>query len=224
MMAYHAGRLVSYAVVGVASGELGVVLQEGGALVGVQQSAALVAGIVVAIWGVAMLMSHAAPRAGRTWVPAFVQSATTRIMRSAMKLSPVGRAAMLGLATPLLPCGWLWAFAVVAAGTASALSGAVVMIAFCLGTMPVLALIGTGIHALGTRQRQLVGALAGVAMIAVGLHTAFVRADKADLVAHALAERTTVSGDPTDGSAWPGDEVPACCQVGPAADASRGKR
>lgn len=224
MAAYHLGRLASYVAVGGVCGAAGLVLQTGGLLVGVQQAAALAAGIAVAISGVAMLMAHAAPRTGKACVPRALQSATTHVMRSAMLLHPVARAAVLGLATPLLPCGWLWAFAVVAAGTASAMMGAAVMMAFWLGTVPVLALIGTGIHALGVRHRQVVGALAGVAMIAVGLHTAFIRSGKAVPVAHALSERTNLAeGSPVQHDV-PGDEAHACCRPAELADPSKVSR
>ncbi|MBE7450024.1 MAG: sulfite exporter TauE/SafE family protein [Kofleriaceae bacterium] len=40
------------------------------------------------------------------------------------------RAALLGLLSAALPCGWLWAFVVVAAGTGSPVGGALVMTAF----------------------------------------------------------------------------------------------
>jgi sulfite exporter TauE/SafE len=223
-VAYHAGRLASYALVGAISGAVGIVLQRGGSFVGVQQAAALVAGIVVALSGVAMLMAHAAPRVGKACTPPVLQSLTTRIIRCSMLLDPVARAAILGVATPLLPCGWLWAFAIVAAGTASTLQGAVVMVAFWLGTVPILALIGTGVHALGTRHRQMVGALAGVAMIAVGLHTAFVRAEKADHVANAVGGQPGRPGDASGPLELPGDEVPACCRIGTASEATVGRR
>ncbi|HRC54941.1 MAG TPA: sulfite exporter TauE/SafE family protein [Kofleriaceae bacterium] len=48
------------------------------------------------------------------------------------------RALGLGLLNAVLPCGWLWAFVALAAGTGSALLGASTMLAFWLGTMPAL--------------------------------------------------------------------------------------
>jgi hypothetical protein len=69
---------------------------------------------------------------------------------------PVLRALVLGLLTALLPCGWLWAFLVTAAGMASTGGGAVVMAAFFLGTVPALLALGVGVRlALGPLSRRL---------------------------------------------------------------------
>jgi sulfite exporter TauE/SafE len=61
--------------------------------------------------------------------------------------SPLERAALMGLVTSLLPCGFLWAFVAVAAGAGSPLAGAVVLAAFWAGTVPVL--VGVGLVARG---------------------------------------------------------------------------
>ena len=81
------------------------------------------------------------------------------------------RAATIGLLSALLPCGWLYAFAVIAAGTASAAWGAAVMTAFWLGTVPVLASLGVGVQALtGTLGRRIPLATA-LLLVALGLYT-----------------------------------------------------
>jgi len=54
------------------------------------------------------------------------------------------RAYLIGLATTLLPCGWLYTFVVVAAGTGSALAGANVMFVFWVGTIPMLTAVTAG--------------------------------------------------------------------------------
>ena len=55
------------------------------------------------------------------------------------------RAWLIGVLTGLLPCGWLWAFVVSAAGTASPWAGAAMMAVFWFGTVPAM----TGVLALG---------------------------------------------------------------------------
>jgi len=60
--------------------------------------------------------------------------------------SPVTAAAALGLATPLLPCGPLYMLAAVAMLTGSALRGGEFMLAFGLGTVPLLWLLQTNFH------------------------------------------------------------------------------
>ena len=185
-------------MVGALAGAFGSLLDAGGALVGLQRAAAVAAGVAVTLVGVSLLCAAGGCDAGRMGLPAWAQRALAAVHRSAAAMPPVRRGVVIGLATPLLPCGWLWAFALVAAGTGSPLAGAVVMVAFWAGTVPVLAVVGAGIAALGATRRRWLAALAGVAMIAVGVHTAGMRAGRADAVAESLAANHAPSR-------------PACC-------------
>jgi len=198
----------------VVAGAVGQAVDSGGMLVGVQRVAAIAAGLMVALVGVALLARAGGGSAASSMsVPAWISRAITAIHRRAIRLAPPQRAAAIGLASVLLPCGWLWAFAAVAAGTGVWWQGAVVMIAFWIGTVPVLAALGAGIASLGGAQRRWVTALAGAAMIAVGVHTACVRAPLAE---RALAAAAEVSDAVPSGT-------PACCQQHAAADGDRGQ-
>lgn len=77
--------------------------------------------------------------------------------------SATNRAALLGLLTPLLPCGWLYGFAALAATTRGALPGAVVLGALWLGSLPSLTAGPVAVDWLRRRlpvtQRRLVGLL-----------------------------------------------------------------
>ncbi len=202
MLAYHAARGVSYTAVGALAGACGALLNSGGALVGVQQVAAIAAGVAVMIVGGALVLRSSGWDAGRLALPAWVKCALAAVHRAAALLPPTRRSIVIGLATPLLPCGWLWAFAVVAAGSGSVLGGALVMSAFWVGTVPILALMGAGIASLGADRRRLLAALAGTAMIAVGLWTATVRASIAPRVAD-MVNRADATAS-----------TPACCADG----------
>ncbi len=197
--AYHASRAVSYATVGAMAGGIGVLLNAGGVLVGIQQVAAVAAGVAVTLVGAALLMQAGGIDAGRLALPAWMTCALAGVHRGAAAMDPVKRSIVMGLATPLLPCGWLWAFAVVAAGTGSVLEGSVVMFVFWAGTVPILALVGAGIASLGVDRRRMLGALAGLAMIAVGVWTAVVRAPIAPRVAELVNRAVDTS------------TTPACC-------------
>ena len=211
---YHVSRGLSYAAVGVVAGAVGQAVDSGGMLVGVQRVAAIAAGLMVALVGVALLV-RASGAGGATDVrpPEWISRAVAWIHRRALRLAPPQRAATIGLASVLLPCGWLWAFAAVAAGTGVWWQGAVVMVAFWIGTVPVLAALGAGIASLGGARRRWVTAVAGAAMVAVGVHTAFVRAP--------LAERALASARTSTVQVALPSGTPACCQVG-AGDASDG--
>jgi sulfite exporter TauE/SafE len=95
--------------------------------------------------------------------------------RMAMALRPVPRALSIGLLTALLPCGWLYLFAVVAAGTASPWRGAAVMAAFWLGSVPILVALGIGVQALaGTLGRRL-PLVSAVVILLLGVSTLVLR-------------------------------------------------
>lgn len=208
---YHAARAASYAAVGAAAGAFGSLLDAGGTVVGLQRAAAMAAGMAVALVGISLLFAAGGLDAGRAGLPAWVRNALAAVHRAAASMPPMRRAAVIGLATPLLPCGWLWAFAVVAAGTGTPVAGAVVMLAFWAGTVPVLAALGAGIAALGGRRRRLLAALAGVAMVAVGVHTAAMRSTLAVPVANAV----DCCGDGSALLRTVHDVRPACCREAP---------
>lgn len=209
---YHLARLLSYAAVGALAGSLGLALDLGGGLVGMQRIAAIAAGATIALVGVGMLLRLAGMPLGCVRVPRRLSALLAAVQRRAMAHGPATRSAIIGVATPLLPCGWLWAFAAVAAGAASPLWGAIVMVAFWLGTVPILTAVGLGLSWIPAGVKRHLAAVAAVAMIAVGLHTAMVRGSGAEAVA-AQFERLARGGDAAaavDRIAG-GAESPACC-------------
>lgn len=166
-LAYHGGRLLVYVTLGAVAGLLGAALNVGGALVGLQRVAALLAGsLLVGAGGVAALRLagvRVPSAAAAPWLGQWIR----RGHAAARGWPPVLRALAVGLLTTFLPCGWLWAFVLTAAGTGQPLLGAVTLAAFWLGTLPVLVVIGAGIQrmagAVGLRA-QLVACLAVIAL------------------------------------------------------------
>lgn len=82
---------------------------------------------------------------------------------------------LLGLATPLLPCPWLYSFVTVAAIAGEAERGAAIMFAFWLGTLPALLVVGTVFEAslrklLTGFPRLSIAALALSALFSLMLH------------------------------------------------------
>ena len=187
------GRLTTYAALGAVAGRLA----------SAQHVAAILAGGVIVLGGVRAIAvalglwrvrpAGAAPRKRglvqirrrppgfpppkvfSILVPRFAR--TTRIEDRSMVVghSPGIRAWLVGALTGLLPCGWLWAFVVSAAGTASPASGAAVMATFWLGTVPAM----TGVLALGgpviDRLRRRLPVISACVLIALGLTTIAVR-------------------------------------------------
>lgn len=140
--AYHAGRLFSYALLGAAAGMAGAGFDLAGRMAGFQRPAAIAAGALLILWGLAGLASAAGYGRRATAAPAGFRRLLTGALARLADKPPILRALTIGLLTALLPCGWLYVFVATAASTGSATSGALVMAAFWAGTVPVLAGIG----------------------------------------------------------------------------------
>jgi hypothetical protein len=189
---YSAGRLAAYATLGLAAGSIGAALDLAGSLAGFQRVA----------WGVLALLRirgvRVLPRSASS--TAWLQ----RAFRVVANTPPVLRAGAVGLLSGLLPCGWLWAFLVAAAGTGSAAGGAAVMGAFWLGTVPALLAVGLGAQLLAAPLRRHVPAVTAVLLVALGI---FAIVSRPASVARAVAarEQTPAAAVPAPG----GDH--ACC-------------
>lgn len=141
-VAYNGGRLVSYATLGALAGLLGAGLDRAGSLAGVSRGAAIVAGGFMVLWGVAALLAAAGVRLPAPAVARPAHRAVAGVLKRLAGRPPVARAAAMGLVTTLLPCGFLHVFVATAAGTGSPARGALLMGAFWIGTVPVMAGLG----------------------------------------------------------------------------------
>jgi sulfite exporter TauE/SafE len=167
------GRLTTYALLGVAAGTLGKALDLAGELGHVQRIATLVAATVVLGWGLVQLATALGWRRRRS--PSAASSTfTSQLVRIGTR-RPSTRAWLVGVLTGLLPCGWLWAFVVAAAGTGSPWLGGLTMVAFWLGTVPAM----TGALSIGAPivdwLRQRMPVVTAAALVVLGLGTLALR-------------------------------------------------
>ena len=167
--AYNLGRLTAYTTLGAVAGALGAALDLTVAPAGIQRGAAVLAGALIALWGTRTLLETAGVRMRRLEPPAALRSVVGRGVAAVAAQPPQTRALVIGLLTGLLPCGWLYAFIVTAAGTGDPLRGAGLMAVFWLGTLPVMVGLGVAVQALAGGLRRWVPAACAVAMIVVGL-------------------------------------------------------
>jgi len=169
--AYHLGRLTTYLMLGAMAGAAGHLLDLSSMLAGVQPVAAALAGSTLAIFGLVSLLRLMGFSIKKMPAPMFLQKVLRAGHRRAFAKPPIWRAVTIGLLTTLLPCGWLYAFAITAAGTAHPLKGMLVMGVFWVGTLPVLIALGAGLRgALGPLGRR-VPALTCLALMTVGIMT-----------------------------------------------------
>jgi len=203
-VAYHLGRGVAYAGLGAAAGAIGAAVDLAGAAAGVGRLAVVLAGIVMILWGIALLFAAGGWNVPHLGLPEGLQGRTVEILRRLREKPPIARALLIGLATALMPCGWLYGFAVMAAGTGEVLVGALVMVAFWIGTVPVLLGIGVGIQAVLGRLRRHVPVMAAIFLIVVGMYAVLGRLNIPSFAAREASD--ALRGETHGGAA-----APSCC-------------
>lgn len=169
--AYHVGRLLSYTTLGAAAGSAGHLLNLTGSLAGLRPIAAMLAGGAMVIFGLATLLRAHGVHVARLPLPPVLARLSQSAARAAMDYPPLPRAFAIGLLTTLLPCGWLYAFAITAAGTGSAPLGALAMAVFWAGTLPILVALGAGLQRLTGPLARRLPAVTCITLVAVGLYT-----------------------------------------------------
>jgi sulfite exporter TauE/SafE len=137
---YNAGRVVTYAILGTLFGFLGRTLL----VAGMQQWLSMAIGVMLLL---GLIIS---PKAAKwTWVIRGV-AWLKRAMGSMLRRRGIGSLGLLGLLNGLLPCGLVYVACAGAAATGGVLSGALYMIVFGLGTVPMMlaiSLSGKLVHA-----------------------------------------------------------------------------
>lgn len=164
-LAYNAGRITTYAVVGGMMGTAGAFLNVAGRLAGLSNAVAILAGVLMIAMGLG-----AAGLLG--WVRLAEARAAGRIsalVRSLLQGGGPGRLYPLGLALGFLPCGLSWTMFLGAAGTGQPGSGLALALAFGLGTLPALLLAGAAGTILGVRARGVLYRAGGLLVSALGL-------------------------------------------------------
>ncbi len=170
--AYALGRLSTYLLLGAVAGLLGRALDLAGEAVGVARLAAVAAALVMVLGGAVGLLRHLGwwpKRASRPHRAAGLVWRLSGWLRRADGLSPVTRAYAVGLLTTWLPCGWLYAFVAMAAGSGSLWRAEAVMVAFWLGTVPALLSVGLASALGGARLRRHAPLVLSVALLGLGV-------------------------------------------------------
>lgn len=171
-LAYHAGRITTYALVGAAMGLAGSFLDVAGRLAGISRVSSVLAGLVMIAMGLGAL--GVAPVVKR--LEARAAGKVSGAARSLLDGGAAGRLYPLGLVLGLLPCGLSWSLFVGAAGTGHPVRGFLLALVFGAGTLPALLVAGAAAAALGARARGLLYraggllvAILGAAFVARGL-------------------------------------------------------
>lgn len=134
---FHIGRLVSFFILGGVIGALGSVFQLG---VSATLMLGLLVGIVLLILGINLLDVFPWMKRLTPSLPAFVGKHVHGLKNVNHVLTPL----LVGIATFFLPCGFTQSMQLYALTTGSFWTGALTMVTFALGTLPVLSLLSFG--------------------------------------------------------------------------------
>lgn len=169
-LAYNLGRITSYTLAGALIGGLAASLTNLVPFLPFQQGLQVFAGIFMILLGLYLAgwyagLIHIERLGGKLWQK--IQPYTT-------KFSPVSKlhqAYAYGLVWGWLPCGLVYSVLIMAFSSTSVLGGAGVMLAFGLGTLPNLLLIGIFAFYFTRWARKLwVKRLAGFSVILMGFY------------------------------------------------------
>ena len=168
---YQAARLASYITLGALAGGLGRALDLAGQAAGLGQAAAVLAGVTMSLWGALAMLEATGVLKRKLPGVSFLPARAVAWLARARQRPPLLRALLLGGASALLPCGFLYAFALAAAATGSLLGGALVMAALWLGNLP--ALLGFGLLLAGalSRVKRHIPLLSAASVLLLGIFT-----------------------------------------------------
>ena len=154
---YNLGRVISYTVIGALVGALGSVISFTGAMRGIVQ---LLAGVFMVIMGINMLGVFPSLR---KFTPRMPRVFSSKINAEKGKSnSPL----YVGLLNGLMPCGPLQAMQIYALSTGSPVKGALSMLLFSLGTVPLMFALGALSSVLSRKFTHKV-MMAGAALVVI---------------------------------------------------------
>jgi hypothetical protein len=133
-LSYHAGRILTYMMLGALAGAAGGALGLLGRMAGLATGARIFAGAAMIVAG--LLLAGLIPSRGLARSGSRFSRMVGRLLR------PGNNKFFLGLALGFLPCGLVYAALLKAMESAGALSGALTMLAFGLGTSAALLSMG----------------------------------------------------------------------------------
>ncbi len=170
LMAYQAGRIITYTLLGLLAGILGLVLLQLAWFTHIQQGLTLIAGTLMILFGLTLagwLPDILAQRLNgfTKWLglSRWIQAASA----SRMPMSWL----MVGLFNGLLPCGLVYAGLALSISTGDVVQAALVMLAFGLGTVPAMSIVPIVLRRISPHWRGLFLKFAALLLIALGCLT-----------------------------------------------------
>lgn len=165
---YNLGRLASYTLIGLVLGTAGFFLG-GGKSDGLVLSFSLqgilkiIAGLFMLFMGISLLGIFPFLRRFTPHLPAFLAG---KVSSAQVKNA---RPFIVGFLNGFMPCGPLQAMWIVSLAAANPLSGALSMLAFSLGTLPLMLALGSFVSVLGKKYKEVVMKTGAVLVVVMAL-------------------------------------------------------
>ena len=166
---YSFGRITTYALLGAIFGALG----------GVATFSSLGNGILLLIAGIAMILTGFS-LLGKIKFLTLIEHSVSKTewyqnsFKALLGSETLISIYLLGLLNGLLPCGFVYFFAITAASTASPLYGALVMLIFGLSTIPALFSLGFFVGLFNKSNfRNIMIKLAAISVVVYGAYTIY---------------------------------------------------
>jgi sulfite exporter TauE/SafE len=169
--AYNGGRMLSYVLAGMVMGGVGMLLAQLMPVYYAQRALMFLAGVFMVLLGLYlggwwMVLNRVEQAGGLLW---------RRLEPLGRKLLPVvspRQAFVVGMVWGWIPCGLVYSMLVTAVSSGGMIEGAALMLAFALGTLPNLLLIGLLAGAAARLSRSLLmRRISGAMVILFGLYT-----------------------------------------------------
>jgi hypothetical protein len=161
LLPYHLGRLTTYAGLGAAAAGSALALAQPGWFKGLSALLLTVAGALFLAQAYARMRGMSG---GIGWTPRLWGKLIGSVTRRLSRGSILGEY-LLGLMLGFLPCGLLYAALAAAASSQQTIIGAAAMVAFGLGTVPVLVVVGIAGQAAGRYWTRTTTAVAPIMML-----------------------------------------------------------
>jgi len=176
-LCYHAGRLTTYTIVGIGLGSIGLAVAKLSVMAGfdyltaitrIQLLFSLLAGAFLLIFGLGQLGLMHHPRLITVATPDKIPGFRYLVRAAFLKSTPA-LMALTGMFMGFLPCGLSYAAFSRALTASRPLEGGALLLAFGVGTLPGLLLVGTGASVLSRRYRRHFDIFSGILMIAMAV-------------------------------------------------------
>lgn len=169
---YNAGRILTYVLIGVAAGWAGSLLNTNQTFTLLSRAILILADLAVIAMGL---------RTSGIWRQLTVihmefpgaQHILAKAVSGFQKFPAAASAFPIGVIMGFLPCGFLYAIALAAAGRGAVLEGGLIMFFFGLGTLPALFLVGSAAQWVSSTLRTELLRWAGMMVVFTGAYNLY---------------------------------------------------